>query len=322
MTPLKPHLFLMDPYETLNLDTETSLLIIKELLSRGEKAYWTEEVGLSLIQDQVMIQARAVESVHPFQLGPEEQFQAEQFSSILIRKDPPFNISYYHLTLILDHLPPSLVQINPVKALRAFNEKLYGLRWPQFAPPTITTGSPQAMVDFLEMHGDIVIKPLEECSGRGIQRLRSEAPESEELIYVMMSTQGKGSLRYMTAQKFLPAIHQGDKRVFLLNGEPVGMVNRVPAVGSFLGNIHQGARCEATHLSDKEREIVQTLAPVLRAEGLFLVGLDLIGEQITEVNLTSPSALLQINQVMEERLEIPIVDAMLDYIQQHQALHL
>ncbi len=313
-SPLR-FLFLMDPYEALNLETETSLLLMKELIEQGQEVFWVEEEDFTLRQNQLEATTRAVISTAPLTLDIPTHSPLADFSAILIRKDPPFDLGYYHLTLLLEHLPKNLVQINPAKSLRNFNEKLFGLKWPHFVPPTITTANPKSMLAFLQEQGEIVLKPLEDCSGRGISRLKVEDSGAIGQIYALMRPTPESPIRYVTAQRFLPQVAEGDKRVYLLWGKPVGMVNRIPAEDGFLGNIHQGARCVKTSLTLREEEILAELAPVLRQEGLALVGLDLIGEQITEINLTSPSALRQINEVMQTQLEVEMVQSLIRFVQ-------
>ena len=313
--PLK-FLFLMDPFETLNLETETSLLLMDELKGRGHDVYWIEPDCLHLVQNQVVGKVRLVQSTSPFQLGSPKEMALDFFDSLLIRIDPPFDMNYYHLMLILDYLPPRVIQINPSRALRDLNEKISGLRLPDFSPPSITTKDWNRMVQFAEEKGEIVIKPLGECSGRGVEKLSAQDPNLKQKIKKKM---GLGSdARYLTAQAFLPAIYEGDKRLFIVDGECLGIVNRIPADGSFMGNIHQGAKCEASTLSGAEKKIVQSLATFLKSHSIFMAGVDIIGGKITEINVTSPSAVRQINEVSGLQLEKQIVDKMLIYVAREQ----
>ena len=311
----------MDPYDTLNLETETSLLLMDELKQKGHAVYWIEPDVLHLIQDEVIGEVRAVESVSPFRLGSAEEQLLADFDCLLIRNDPPFDMNYYHLMLILDYLPPNVIQINPPRALRDLNEKISGLRLPHFSPPTITTKNWRQMLKFAEAQGEIVIKPLGECSGRGVEKLSGQDPNLEQSLKTKMG-EGKDAL-YLTAQAFLPAIYEGDKRVFFVDGECLGIVNRIPADGSFMGNIHQGARCEAATLNDHEKEIIQAIATFLESHNVFMAGIDLIGGKVTEINLTSPSAVRQINEVSGLQIQKRIVEKILAYVarQQSKVLH-
>jgi len=310
-------LFLMDPYDTLNLETETSLLLMDELKQTGHVVYWIEPDVLHLKQDQVVGEVRPVESVSPFRLGLPQEELLENFDCLLIRNDPPFDVNYYHLMLILDYLPPRVIQINPSRALRDLNEKISGLRLPRFSPPSITTKNWEQMLKFAKEQGEIVIKPLGECSGRGVEKLSAKNQALEQRLKTKM---GEGrSAHYLTAQAFLPAIYEGDKRIFLVDGQCMGIVNRIPANGSFMGNIHQGARCEAATLSDHEKEIVEALAAFLETHGVFMAGIDLIGGKITEINLTSPSAVRQINDVSGMQIQRLIVEKILAYVTREQS---
>ena len=393
MTHTPSFLFIMDPAETLNLETETSLLLMDELITRGMAVYWAEVDDLILRQNTLLVQARRVEAAMPLTLSAQAEKPAAAFSAIVPRTDPPVNEAFLHLTYLLDFAPghvhqfnrvtalrdmnekllplvwPDLVpptlttmntaaieafveeqgtvvlkpaaafsaivprtdppvneaflhltylldfapghvhQFNRVTALRDMNEKLLPLVWPDLVPPTLTTMNTAAIEAFVEEQGTVVLKPLGDCSGRGIERVGTSGDGWRETVRAFV---GHGAAaRTIQAQAFLSDVAAGDKRVFLLNGEPIGAVNRVPREGAYLANIHQGARVEATELSAHEREAVARIAPLLRRRGLMLVGADFIGGYLTELNITSPSAVRQINAVMGARLECQIVDAML-----------
>ncbi len=310
-------LFTMDSYQTLNLETETSLLIMNELLSFGHEVFWTEPDQLVLRDNKVFAFIKPVLSVDPYQTGPEKEEALDGFDAVLIRNDPPFDVNFLHLTYILDFLSPEVVQINPSRSVRSANEKLFALNWPEFVPPTLTTMNVRALEGFLEQYKKIVVKPIEDCSGRGIELLEDGQPGVTDRIKSLIFDDN-GKQRFITAQKYLEQVKHGDKRVYLVDGVPVGAVNRLPAKGSFLANIHQGARCEKTTLTEKEKRIILKISPLLKEMGLFLVGLDLIGEHITEINLTSPSAVRQINQVSGKTIEKEIVVAMLNLIRRHK----
>jgi glutathione synthase len=167
---------------------------------------------------------------------------------------------------------------------------------------------------FAAEHHSVILKPLNDCSGRGILKIDWDVTETARTRIAAALFDPRGKPRYLVAQKYLAAVSQGDKRVYLVNGKAVGLVNRVPQKGSFLANIHQGARCEAASLSARENLIIQTIAPFLREQGVFLAGADFIGGYLTELNITSPSAIRQINAVSGESVHRLIVDAMLEYV--------
>lgn len=306
-------LFVMDAYETLNLETETSLLLMEALIARGQRVLWTEMHGVYLDQANLRAGVREVRSARPLTLLPPEDISLSTIDAILVRKDPPFDSSYLHLTYLLGHLDAGIAQFNNVAALRNLNEKLLPLRWPHLTPPTITTMSMAAALGFLGEHKEIVVKPLDDCSGRGILRISSEDEDPRAVLAEAFADQS-GAPRYLIAQAFLPAVREGDKRVFLLDGRAIGAVNRVPAKDSFLANIHQGALCEAAELTDVENSAIAEVGPFLKSEGVLLAGVDFIGGLITEINLTSPSALRQINAVSGIELEQKVVDEMIAHV--------
>lgn len=304
-------LFIMDPAETLNLDTETSLLLMEELLSRGKLVYWLQAENLSLANGQPVGMVRSVHTVEPLTFSEPVLQNLNAFDAVLLRTDPPVDTRFLQLTLLLDHLEAHVIQFNAVKALRDFNEKLLPLRWPGFTPPTLISMSAEQIENFVFEQRQVVLKPLNDCSGRGISKIEwSENGDFRVNIKQAISdTQGGG--RFVVAQRFLPGVKRGDKRVFLVNGEPVGMVNRLPRKGSYLANIHQGASCVRTQLSAREKHIIKTIAPFLIEQGIFLAGADFIDGYLTELNITSPSAVRQINAVTGKRVQRQIVQAML-----------
>ncbi len=312
MTATPSFLFIMDPAETLIYETETSLLLMDELIARGVSVYWAEAEDLILRQNTLQVRARKVLAATPLTLEAPAEMWTGDFSGIVPRTDPPVNEAFLHLTYLLDFVPGHVHQFNRVEALRDLNEKLLPLHWPDLVPPTLTTMNADAVEAFIEEHGTVVLKPLGDCSGRGIERVSTSESGWREKVRAFV---GAGDIpRTVQAQVFLHAVAAGDKRVFLLNGKPIGAVNRVPRSDSYLANIHQGARVEATELITREQEAIARIAPMLERRGLMLVGADFIGGYLTELNITSPSAVRQINTVMGARLERDIVDAMLEAV--------
>ncbi len=312
MTTTPSFLFIMDPAETLNLETETSLLLMEELIARGMAVYWAEADDLVLRQNTLMVLARRVHATTPLTLSDREEMHSGAFSALIPRTDPPVNEVFLHLTYLLDFVPGHVHQFNRASALRDLNEKLLPLHWPDLVPPTLTTMNVGVVEAFTEEHGTVVLKPLGDCSGRGIERVSASDSGWRDRVRAFVGASNTG--RTIQAQAFVPEVAVGDKRVFLLNGKPIGAVNRVPRAGGYLANIHQGARVEATELLAREREAVARIAPMLKRRGLMLVGADFIGGYLTELNITSPSAVRQINAVMGVRLEREIVDAMLEAV--------
>lgn len=310
----KRFLFIMDPFETLNLETETSLLFMEELLSRGHEVLWAEVADLVLRRDKLFANTRLLTSTGPMTFEAPEEIAVDGVDALLVRPDPPFGSAYLHLTYLLDFVSPDVLQLNPSAALRNFNEKLSTLRFADFAPDTLTTQNQAALLAFLEEHGEIVIKPLDECSGRGIARVSASAPDASARLSTLLKDED-GRSRFVTAQEFLTDVSLGDKRVYLVGGIPVGMVNRIPKQGGWLGNIHQGARCVETQLTPADRAAIAAIKPFLEEHGIILVGLDLIGGKITEINITSPSAVRQINEVTGQEIHKKIIDLVLERLE-------
>ncbi len=311
MTSTAKFLFIMDPPETLNLETETSLLLMQELIERQHRVFWAQQEDIALFHDQPMGRVSGVTSAEPLRRMQSSWMNLNDFDAVLVRKDPPFDTTYLQLTLILDHLDRRVAQFNDAKALRNFNEKILPLRWPGFSPPTLVSMNLDQLAGFAREHRTIVLKPLNDCSGRDIRKVTfdDEGEFRVQLERAMLDAQGHP--RFLLAQKFLPAVSHGDKRVYLVNGEPCGLVNRIPGQGGFLANIHQGAICVPGTLSAREDQIIATIAPFLRDHGIFLAGADFIGGYLTELNITSPSALRQINEVSRADVHRRVVDAML-----------
>ncbi len=317
MKQARRFLFVMDPFETLNLATETSLLLMEELLTRGHAVLWAELSDLVLRQDKLHARVKSLKSVAPIVFDEPEEIPVDDIDAVLVRPDPPFDSTYLHLTYLLDFVSDSVLQLNPGRALRNFNEKLSTLRFADLAPATLTTMNLEVLLAFLTEHGEIVIKPLDECSGRGIERLASDAPDASERLEALLKGPD-GKARFITAQKFLAEVAGGDKRVYLAGGEAIGLVNRIPATGGWLGNIHQGAICSATLLTPGEHAAIERIRPFLLENGIFLAGLDFIGGYLTEINITSPSAIRQINEVSGQEVHKRIVDLILERLERTQ----
>jgi glutathione synthase len=302
-------LFVMDPIEVLIVETETSLLLIGEAGRRGHRCALAHLGDLYLADRTARARTRPVvveDAARPHaRLGGDEDRSLDGFDLVLMRKDPPVDVDYLNALLILEPAAEIVPVINDPAGLRGSNEKLLPLEVPGAAAPSVVTADPRVVAEFVREHEDVVVKPLNEFSGHGIVRYSTRDSDLDaESVGGLATHEG----RHVLVQRFLPEVVNGDKRVFVVAGEPLGWVNRLPRAGSFRANIHQGARVEATALTKRERELIDAFAPILAARGLDLAGFDFIGDYVTEINVTSPSALRQINQVMGERLERKLVD--------------
>jgi glutathione synthase len=302
-------LFVIDPLEVLILETETSLLMMREAARRGHANFVAYDRDIYLRDREARARVRSIEvdeAARPFwQLGSVVDRPVGSFDIVLLRKDPPVDTAYMTLLSLLARARHDVPVVNDPDGIRRSNEKLLPLEIADAWVPTVVTADPEVVASFVREHEEVVVKPLNEFSGRGIIRLSiRDTTLDADALGALAANRG----RHVMVQRFLPEVTQGDKRVFVLDGEPIGWVNRIPRPGSFRANIHQGATVEPTELTDREREIVTAARSLLCDRGLAMTGFDFIGERLTEINVTSPSAVRQINQVMGTRLESRLVD--------------
>jgi glutathione synthase len=300
-------IFVIDPPERLDPPTDTSLAIMRESLARGHRVFFCTLSELRLETGRPAARVRPVRfppGQELFEAGEMEDIDLCGIDILHMRKDPPVDEAYLHATYILDQLPPKVLQVNPSRALRNQCEKLIPLYFPGLMPDSLVTRSPADLAAFLERHRRIVVKPLDDCSGRGILAIsREESDPRGRFEEVTL-----GGLRFVQAQPFLPEIVKGDKRVLLLGGELLGWVARVPAEGEFRSNINAGGHCVPCDLNDSDRAICTRLGPWLVREGIHLAGVDIVGTKVLEVNITSPSCLREMNLLTGEALETRILD--------------
>lgn len=290
--------FIVDPLPQLQVSHDTSVALMEALQKRGHRIfclgladlYWDQgETWGSLEEIRLDLQADPWYEVKDQKLLPLSQMQA-----VWMRKDPPVDAAYLYATYLLDRLSPSrTLVLNHPAGIRSANEKLYALQFQEWIPRTRVSSNKRLLRQFVEQEGQAVLKPLGGKGGEGILRVNAGDPNLNSLIE--MSTQF-GRLPVMV-QEYLPQAAAGDKRILLLEGEPLGAVNRIPGEGDFRGNVAAGGRVEKTKITEKERALCGALAPVLRQEKLYFVGIDVIGERLTEVNVTSPTMLRELCQL-------------------------
>ncbi len=299
-------LFIIDPPERLDPPTDTTLAIMRETLRRGEGVLFCHLSDLRLANGRPSARVRAA-NFRPgrelFEAGDDLDIELDRFAVVYMRKDPPVDAAYLHATHILDRLPPTVLQVNPSRALRRHCEKLIPADFPGLQPPSLVSADVRDLIDFLRREKKIVVKPLDDCSGRGIIQL--EDGDSEALRKIDEAIRGG---RFVQAQRFLPEIAEGDKRVLLLGGEILGWVRRLPPPGDFRSNVNAGGRCVPCELTQQDRAICERLRPWLVREQIHLAGVDIVGEHVLEVNITSPSCLREINDLTGAALECAIVD--------------
>lgn len=292
-------LFVIDPLETLKIYKDTSYAMMREAAARGHEVWTAQAETLRVLAGVVEIFAApltftATQSGHDWYVEGEAGHVAlKDFSGVVMRKDPPFDQQYYYATQLFTLAEAQGAKVfNSGQALRDFNEKLAILKFSQFTAPTLVTQTESDIREFLAEHGDIILKPLDGMGGMGIFRVRADDPN----IGAIIETLTANGAQTIMAQRYIPAIVDGDKRVLLIDGQPVDWcLARIPKSGETRGNLAAGGTGVARPLTARDREIAETLGSQLAAQGLLLVGLDIIGDYLTEVNVTSPTCFQEIS---------------------------
>jgi glutathione synthase len=302
-------LFVMDPPDRVGVDTDSTLAIMLEAQARGHELWHSDPGGLGLEGERPVARARAARGQRvagqSVVLGEPRSLALGECEVVLMRKDPPYDLDYYFATLILERARGQTLLVNDPRGLREANEKLYALNFPEYVPPTIVTRDQGRLRAFqAEQGGEMIVKPLDGCGGRGVFHCRS----GDRNVPSILETVTDNGRRWVIGQRYLPAARQGDKRILLLDGEPIGAVLRVPREDEVRGNLHVGGRAEKATLDAGERALCAALGPRLRQDGLWLVGIDVIGGLLTEVNVTSPTGVQEIDRLDGVRLEAKIVD--------------
>lgn len=302
-------LFVMDPIERILPDKDTTFVFMLESQARDHAVYYCNLGDLFARNNLPYARARRalVHRANPHHELIEERTEAVSwFDAVFMRKDPPVDLNY----LVATHLLSLAEQagtfvINRPRGLREANEKLYALNFPEVIPPTLVTPDIARLKEFLaELGGQMIIKPLDGCGGAGVFHLH-HADRNLNALLELATDNGR---RPIMAQRYLPEIRRGDKRLILLDGLPLGATLRVPRHDEHRGNIHVGGTCIATPVTARDQHIAALLAPRLRRDGLFFVGLDIIGDYLTEVNVTSPTGIQEINSLNAVNLEAAVLD--------------
>ena len=287
----------MDPIESVNIESDTTWLMATTAQDRGHALWIYDFRTLALEDGRLFCRARPA-TLRQTQgdhvtLGEEVQLDlAEDVDVILMRQDPPFDMAYVTATYLLETVHPRTLVVNDPAEVRSAPEKLLATRFPGLQPPTLISSDPVALVDFHRRHGDVVLKPLHGAAGSGVVRLKADDPNLEALIEIHAA----GSRDPLVIQKFIPAVSAGDKRIILIDGEPVGAINRVPAKDQVRSNLRVGGTAAPVELTARDREICAAIGPTLRERGLLFVGIDVIGDYLTEINVTSPTGAQQLKR--------------------------
>lgn len=301
--------FIMDPIESIDIEKDTTFVFMLESLERGHGVWYVQLKDMYLEGDKPYAVATGVEvrRAQPhYSLDESETLPLDDFDVVWMRKDPPFNMDYIYATYMLSHIDESSsFVINHPRGIRESNEKLYTLNFPDLMPPTLVSKDTERIKGFLEeVGGEIVVKPLEGCGGEGVFYLGS----GDKNVNVILEGITQGGEEFVMAQKYIKEVSEGDKRIILLNGEPIGAVLRVSSPDDFRCNFHSGGHPVMTEITQRDRLICDRLAPRLREDGLYFVGIDVIGGYITEINTTSPTGVQEINRFHDVKLESQVLD--------------
>jgi len=312
-------LFVADPLESFNTKKDTTFAMMREAQQRGHTIFAAEPKDMSWqVGGKVMAQVRQIRLTGDAQVWFEEVAVAQQpiaaFDAVLMRKDPPFDSEFFYATHMLSQAEREGAKVfNKPAALREHPEKMAVMEFPEVLGPTLITRNPQDIRAFHAQHQDIILKPLDGMGGMGIFRV---GPDGMNLGSIIETLNQQGSTSVMV-QKFLPEIAQGDKRILIIGGKPVPYcLARIPQGGEVRGNLAAGGKGVAQPLSDTDRAIAQKLGPVLVERGLLLVGLDVIGDKVTEINVTSPTCFQEIQQQTGCDVPALFVDALEQAVQQ------
>ena len=286
----------MDPVEGINIDTDSTFFMMMEAQQRGHELWVYTPDRLSQEDGRVLARGRSL-TVRPvkgdhYVVGELGARDLSGFDVVLMRQDPPFDMAYITATYFLERIHPGTLVVNNPAEVRNAPEKLFVTGFEGLQPPTLITSDPDAIDDFRARHGDMVLKPLYGGGGSGVTRLRADDPNLDALLELHTMI-GRDPV---IAQKFIPAVSAGDKRILLVDGEPVGAINRIPAEGQVRSNLAKGGRAAAVDLTARDLEICATIAPELRRRGMLFVGIDVIGDYLTEINVTSPTGAQQLKR--------------------------
>ncbi len=289
----------MDPIEAINTKKDSSLAMLLAAQARGWQIFYMQQSDVFLRDGQVLASMAALtvqdDSYDWFQLGDAQIAPLHSLDAILMRKDPPFDMEYIYSTYLLEQAQSKgALIVNDPQSLRDANEKLFTAWFPQCCPPTLMTRQKSLMREFQAEHGDIIIKPLDGMGGASIFRVMQGDPN----FSVIVETLTENGSKSVMVQQYLPAIKDGDKRILLINGEPVPYaLARIPADGETRGNLAAGGRAEGRELTERDRWICSQVGPKLREKGLLFVGLDVIGDYLTEINVTSPTCIRELDRL-------------------------
>jgi len=299
----------MDPIDAIDIDADSTFVMALEAQARGCQLYHYLTQDLALTNGRVMAGARSLEvrreEGNHFTLGRQQWLDLAEVDVVLMRQDPPFDMSYITAPHILEHIHPKTLVVNDPAEVRNAPEKLFVTHFPDFMPPTLITTNQDQILEFRAEHKDLIIKPLFGNGGAGVFHIGPEDENLNSLLELFTELYREPII----VQRYEPAVRQGDKRIILIDGKAAGALNRVPAAGESRSNLHVGGTALQSTLTPREEEICAAIGPTLQERGLIFVGIDVIGDYMTEINVTSPTCLQEINRFDGVTLEADIWNA-------------
>lgn len=299
----------MDNIASINPHSDSTLLLGIEAVRRGYEIFYYTPDKLTYHDGQIRARAHPIKFFdnpeHYYELGEEFSLDLKTMNVVLLRQDPPFDMAYITTTYLLEQLPPSTLVVNDPASVRNHPEKIFPTLLKEFMPPTLISADIKAISDFYAQYKDIILKPLYGHGGRAILHLKSEDDNFDTITEMLFAKNNEPII----AQRFLPEVKSEDKRIILINGEVAGVVGRVPANGNVRANMRVGGTAVKSELSKMQREICEALRSPLKDKGLIFAGLDVIGDFLTEINITSPTTLRAANKLNGTNLERDIWNA-------------
>ncbi|MEM1414631.1 MAG: glutathione synthase [Myxococcota bacterium] len=301
--------FVMDPVDTVIVDEDTTFALMLEAQNRGHRVDFCTYADVALRDGRPQARIRRAtlqrDPAEPMLLADPEPVDLAKVDAIFVRKDPPFDANYLWLTLVLERLRGTTLVVNDPQGLRNANEKLYACHFPEVMPPTLVSADKAGIKAFMEdVGGKAVIKPVDGHGGEGIFAL----VDGDKNVNAAIETVTHHGRRVAMVQAYLPEVVEGDKRILLIAGEPLGAILRVPKGDDLRSNIHVGGSVVATEITATDQRIIDAVRPRLAADGLWFVGLDVIGGRLTEVNVTSPTGIQQMSRLSGENCEARVIE--------------
>jgi glutathione synthase len=300
----------MDPVESINIDTDSSFMMALEAQRRGHALWHYHPRDLALRGNRLFARVRPMrlqrERGNHHAMGAAEVIDLSTMDMVLMRQDPPFDMAYITATHMLEHIHPKTLVVNDPVSVRNAPEKLFVTHFPELMPPTIITSSHAEILAARAEWKDIIVKPLYGNGGSGVFHVKPD----DENLGALLETFTQLYREPVIVQRYLPEIRKGDKRIILIDGKPAGAVSRIPLDGEARANFHAGGSAGKTALTRREQEICEAIGPTLREQGLLFVGIDVIGDYLTEINVTSPTGIQEINRLDGSALESLLWDAM------------